>query len=325
MPLCININVNNSDMSIKNERIGTKKYVKAINVRNLNHVTDRQQMMDEKRTSARKQAIKLISDAWKSDNKATDNINVMDKAKETIAIRNNELMSKLKDIKDSQEALREQYGVDKDSEEQNDLELLIKYQDNKTGIFSDKFSKEEIERLKELQSQPLTEYQKKSLMINAGKDSVYNELDRNETKAMSLTMSINDAKTEQLKSQDMLKAQDAADSILEAAEKDIYGSLINEGKNNIDDKQQENKEKAEEAQEKKEEREEQTDKVKEKRKEEQAIIEGETEAEKLKQSISVTDEKTNNMEEAQSKVNQIMKKNNLINEDIKGIEIDLNF
>ena len=242
MPLCININVNNSDMSIKNERIGTKKYVKAINVRNLNHMTDRQQMMDEKRTSARKQAIKLISDAWKSDNKATDNINVMDKAKETIAIKNNELMSKLKDIKDSQEALREQYGVDKDSEEQNDLELLIKYQDNKTGIFSDKFSKEEIERLKELQSQPLTEYQKKSLMINAGKDSIYNELDRNETKAMSLTMSINDAKTEQLKSQDMLKAQDAADSILEAAEKDIYGSLINEGKNNIDDKQQEDKE-----------------------------------------------------------------------------------
>lgn len=37
-------------------------------------MTDRQQMMDEKRTSARKQAIKLISDAWKSDNKATDNI-----------------------------------------------------------------------------------------------------------------------------------------------------------------------------------------------------------------------------------------------------------
>lgn len=43
--------------------------------------------------------------------------------------------------------------------------------------------------------------------------------------------------------------QDAAESILEAAEKDIYGSLINEGKSNIDDKQQEDKEKAEEAQE----------------------------------------------------------------------------
>lgn len=325
MPLSININVNNSDMSIKNEKTGVKKNIKAINARELNFMTDRQQMMDEKRTGARKQAMKLISDAWKSDNKATDNISGMAKTKEDIAIRNNELRSKLKDIKDSQEALREQYGVDKDSEEQKDLELLMKYQDNKTGIFSDRFSKEEIERLKELQSQPLTEYQKKALMINAGKDSIYDEIDRNETKAMCLTMSINDAKTDKLKSQDMIKAQDAADSILDAAEKDIYGNLINEGKNNIDDKLEEDKEKAEEAEKKKEERKEQVDKAKERREEEQAIIEGETETEKLEQSISVTDEKTNNMEEAQSKVNQIMKKNNMINEDIKGIEIDLNF
>lgn len=325
MPLSININVNNSDMSIKNEKTGVKKNIKAINARELNFMTDRQQMMDEKRTGARKQAMKLISDAWKSDNKATDNISGMAKTKEDIAIRNNELRSKLKDIKDSQEALREQYGVDKDSEEQKDLELLMTYQDNKTGIFSDRFSKEEIERLKELQSQPLTEYQKKALMINAGKDSIYDEIDRNETKAMCLTMSINDAKTDKLKSQDMIKAQDAADSILDAAEKDIYGNLINEGKNNIDDKLEEDKEKAEEAEKKKEERKEQVDKAKERREEEQAIIEGETETEKLEQSISVTDEKTNNMEEAQSKVNQIMKKNNMINEDIKGIEIDLNF
>lgn len=325
MPFSININVNNSDMSIKNEKTGVKKNIKAINARELNFMTDRQQMMDEKRTGARKQAMKLISDAWKSDNKATDNISGMAKTKEDIAIRNNELRSKLKDIKDSQEALREQYGVDKDSEEQKDLELLMKYQDNKTGIFSDRFSKEEIERLKELQSQPLTEYQKKALMINAGKDSIYDEIDRNETKAMCLTMSINDAKTDKLKSQDMIKAQDAADSILDAAEKDIYGNLINEGKSNIDDKLEEDKEKAEEAEKKKEERKEQVDKAKERREEEQAIIEGETETEKLEQSISVTDEKTNNMEEAQSKVNQIMKKNNMINEDIKGIEIDLNF
>ena len=303
MPLSININVNNSHMSIKNEKTGAKENIKAINARNL----------------------KLISDAWKSDNKATDNINNMAKAKDDIALRNNELRSKLKDIKNSQEALREQYGVDKDSEEQKDLELLMKYQDNKTGVFSDKFSKKEIDRLKELQSQPLTEYQKKALMINAGKDSIYDEIDRNETKAFALTMSINDAKTDKLKSQDMIKAQDAADSILEAAEKDIYGNLINEGKNNIDDKLEEDKEEAEEAEKKKEEREEQVDEAKEKRKEEQDIIEGEIETRKLEQSVSVTDEKTNNMEQAKSQVNQIMKKNNMINEDIKGIEIDLNF
>ena len=58
MPLCININVNNSDMSIKNERIGTKKYVKAINVRNLNHMTDRQQMMDREENKCQKTSYK---------------------------------------------------------------------------------------------------------------------------------------------------------------------------------------------------------------------------------------------------------------------------
>ena len=202
---------------------------------------------------------------------------------------------------------------------------MIKYQDNKNGIANDKFSQDELDRLKELQDQPLTEYQKKALMANAGKDSIYTEIDRNQTKAMCLTMSINDAKTEQLKSQDMIKASEAADSIIEAAEKDIYGSLINEGKNNIDDKMEENKEKADEAEKKQEERQEQIDEAKQKRKEEQDIIEGDIEAKKLEQSVTVTDEKTGHMEEAQSQVNQIMKKNNMINEDIKGIEIDLNF
>lgn len=325
MPLSININVNNSDMSIKNEMTGVKKNIKSLDARNLNLMTDRQQMMDEKRAGARKQAMKLISDAWKGDNKASDGIKAMEKTKSDIAVRNGELKEKLNDIKKSQETLREQYGVDKDSEEQKDLELLIKYQDNKNGIANDKFSQDELDRLKELQDQPLTEYQKKALMANAGKDSIYTEIDRNQTKAMCLTMSINDAKTEQLKSQDMIKASEAADSIIEAAEKDIYGSLINEGKNNIDDKMEENKEKADEAEKKQEERQEQIDEAKQKRKEEQDIIEGDIEAKKLEQSVTVTDEKTGHMEEAQSQVNQIMKKNNMINEDIKGIEIDLNF
>ena len=86
---------------------------------------------------------------------------------------------------------------------------------------NDKFSKEEIDRLKELQNEPLTEYQKKALMINSSKDAIRSQIDQNDLKAMNKTMSINNAKLEQLKSQDMLKAGDAADSIIEAAEK-IY-------------------------------------------------------------------------------------------------------
>lgn len=65
MPLSININVNNSDMNIKNEKTGVKKQIKSINANNLNlnKLTNREQMMNEKRTGARKQAMKLIADA----------------------------------------------------------------------------------------------------------------------------------------------------------------------------------------------------------------------------------------------------------------------
>lgn len=59
------------------------------------------------------------------------------------------------------------YGVDKDSQEQKDLELLEKYQNNRYGSAEDTFSKEELERLKELQNTPLTEYQEKVLKLNS--------------------------------------------------------------------------------------------------------------------------------------------------------------
>ena len=59
-------------------------------------------------------------------------------------------------MENEKEAYRVDYGVDKDSQEQKDLELLEKYQNNRYGSAEDTFSKEELERLKELQNTPLT-------------------------------------------------------------------------------------------------------------------------------------------------------------------------
>lgn len=325
MPLSININVNNSNMSIKNEKTGGKKNIKSINAANLNAMTDREQKIDEKRKSARKQAMKLISDAWGKDEKTSDKIKDLYKQKSDVVSEITDLKAKLKDIDKSKDVLRQQYGVDEDSQEQKDLELLMKYQDNKTGASYDDFSEDEIKRLKELQSEPLTEYQKKALMINAGKDSIYADIDKSENKAKRLLQNINNSKLEQLASQDMLKADEAADSVIGAAEKDIFGMLINEGKQNIDDKVEEDKEKADEAEKEKEERQEQIDEAKEKRKEEKEIIESQAESDKLDLETSLKDQKVDHLSEAQKQVVQIMNENKMINEDIKGIEIDLNF
>lgn len=325
MALSININVNNSDMSIKNSKTGAKNNVKSISAGNLNNMTDREFNISQKRKSARKQAMKLISDAWDKDNKAAQNIKNMETEKADIAVQNSDLKSKLKDIDKSQKDLQELYGVAPESQEQKDLELLKKYQDNRNGVSNDKFSKEEVDRLKELQNEPLTEYQKKVLMINSAKDAIRSQIDKNDLKAMNKTMSINSAKTEQLKSQDMLKASDAADSIIDAAEEDIFGMLVNEGKQNIDDNMKEQQEEAKKAEEEKEKKQEQIDEAKKKRQEEKEILENEQQADKLELDTSIKNQTVDHLSEAQQQVEQIMKKNNLINEDIKGIEIDLNF
>ena len=151
------------------------------------------------------------------------------------------------------------------------------------------------------------------------------EIQRLTNEVVGITEAITDAQIDQLKSQDMLKAGEAADSMLEASDKEILGMLIQEGKDSIDEKMEEEKEKAEEASEKREEQQERIDEAKEKRKEQQEILEADRKTDTLENSMQLQKSSDSQMDEAQKQVNKILKDNNLMNEDIKGIEIDLNF
>ena len=103
---------------------------------------------------------------------------------------------------------------------------------------------------------PLTDYQTRALQLNAQKDVILNKKDRAQRNVTSLTEAAADAKLDQLKSQDMQKAQDAADELLDASDKDAFGMLIQDAVDHIDEKQEEEKEKAEKAQEKRDEQQE---------------------------------------------------------------------
>ena len=61
------------------------------------------------------------------------------------------------------------------------------------------------------------------------------------------------------------------------------------------------------------------------RKEQQKSIEGQAETDKLEISAGIRDNDVDYVTEAQQQIVRIMKENKLINEDIKGIEIDLDF
>ena len=187
------------------------------------------------------------------------------------------------------------------------------------------FSKEEIDRLKELANEPRTEYQKQLLSLNGKKAALQSDVDLMQQQIMVLTQNQSDAKVDQLKSQDMLKAGDAAEEIQKAASDEIVGMVIADAKEKLDKELEEKKAEAEKKAEEKEEQDERIEKAKEERKEDREMIEGDLDAEKLQADASFQKQSVTQSEETTQRINQIMKKNHLINEDLKGIEIDVNF
>lgn len=269
--------------------------------------------------------MKLISDAWERDDKAAKQIADMRTEKQDMVDYKHKLTSNIADMEREKENQRELAGVDEDSAEQKDLELLEKYQNNRYGGAMDEFTEDEIARLKELENTPLTEYQKAVLSLNGAQNNLQDDIDILDLKIQGYTESINLAQWDKDASKDMITTADSAEQIIEAAEADVYGMLIEEGKENIDKKADEAQEKAEETKEKAEERKEQIEENKEERKQQEEIVDGASELERIDMTSSIRSDDTDNVSKAQKQIVKIMRESRMLNEDIKGIEIDLNF
>lgn len=302
-----------------------KQNPKTVNAKDLNIGPGAGSAIDAKRGLARKQARKLVSDAWGRDQKVSNSIADIINEKQSKVSELWDLKRRMNDVDTLKDKYMQEYEIDPESEEQKDLELLEKYQNNKYGMFSDEFSEDEIERLKELQDKPLTEYQQKALSVNYLKDQMSVEYDRLEKKIVGLSESITDAKIEQEKSQDMLNAQDAAETILDAASQEILGMMYEEGKEHLEDEAKEQEERAEKAAKEKEEQEERIEKQKENRAEQEEILHRAEDAHRLEMDVKAEKMTDSQAEEVQKNIQKILVDNHLINEDLKGIDIDLKF
>lgn len=287
--------------------------------------SDLESRIQQKRDQARKQAMKLINDAWDADKKAADGIDALNKDKQEQLDKLNEYKQSLKDVNEREKQLQEEYNIDPDSQEQKDLELLKKYQNYSNGSDYADFSKEEVERLKELQNTPRTEYQDKALMLNGYRGEVRNQISMAEYKLMAISESVHDSKIDRLKSQDMLKADDSADRILDAAEKDVLGMVIDDTKENIDKKMEEEQKKAEEAAKKRDEQQERIDDSKQDAREQREIIRNDAKTDMLDINNGLSGKDVNNVEEVQKHIQKMLNDEKLINEDLKGIRIDFNY
>ncbi len=218
---------------------------------------------------ARKKALKMIGDAWKGAQCIDQSIVDM---KDKVAMLHGEKKENLDIIAEGdaqKEKVRQEYGVSMDSQEQKDLELLEKRSDAQCNPLEVHLTKEEEERLAQLDEQPLTEYQERCLRIDRYQRTYEIRNDQIDSQVRGYNASIRSIKIERLKHHEMVKAQKKADAVMEAAGKDVLGLLVDEGKDHVEE---ELEEKIEEAKDKAEEKAEEEEKIEE-RKEEQEVLE----------------------------------------------------
>lgn len=270
-----------------------------------------------KKQQARRQALKVVADTWSGEKKVDDDIKGRKEKVKSLRDDIKTAKEELNKISDMQEELQKQYGVGEESAEQKDLELLLKEREAMRGG-EVSLTKEEWERLDVIRGQERTEYQDRVLEMDSWGDYQRNIINEAEKQVKLENRTIKDMKIERLKKSPMLKAQQEAEAIEEAAGKEILGMLMEEGKEHIDEEQEEKKEQAEEIKEEKEAQEAILEKRKDERKE------AEKRAEELAESIPV--EQILDLDKVQSdlkkEIQNIVDKMKLIAEDIKGAAVD---
>lgn len=289
--------------------------------------------VEQKRAAARKRAYKIVSDAFSGEKKIDDDVkNRQDLIKHYESMYG-EASRKLAEIDEGKEALRQEYKVDPDSQEQKDLEILEQYHRDARVM-----TPEDRERAEELNKQGYgegyTEYQKRALELDRGKDPQLDKLQEAKKGIIEESAAIRGISQERLKHHTMLDAVGQSEEILENAGKEIMGMLVDEAVDHIDEKSEEEIEKAEEKKEEKKEELEKLEEAKERREEMEALADPEKAENEHKRTEDESDaiygevltEAMLKMDgvknDVQKEVADMVSKMKLAAEDLKGLKVD---
>ena len=267
----------------------------------------------QKKKEAQEKAMKVVGDAFAGDMEIDNDI--LERRDKIAALEqeNQKLQNQINDISKQQNELMEQYGIAADSQEQKDLELLRKKDKWLTGK-GEELTKEEFEKVSRLESEGLTEYQKRQREWDAEKKQFQNDLDKNKEEILIENAIIRGTKLERLKHAPMVKAQKEAEAIMDAASKEIIGMIMEEAKDTIDEESKEEQEKAEKLEEIQEEKESFIEKQKEKREKTEELLEN-IPMEELVHMGQLKDE-------IKQEIKHIVSEMKLVAEDIKGAMVD---
>lgn len=308
--------------------------------------------IDEKRKEARKQAMKVIGEAFSQDKKVDDAVSLAKQKAEELKKSNGEALDQIKATNQQTENLKELYQVTDGSEEQSDLKLLERREDANNNP-SIQLSEKEQKRLQEIDEKGLTEYQQGALENYKYTSTLEKQVRDNNRQIQGYNQQVTAIGISRLKSHAMVDAKDQADDIMDQANEEIKGMIVNDAKNKVDDKMDENKEKAEKEKEKDKEEQKTKDASKQKAAEDdlrikKQIIKNREDnatqkvqpdttqlADNTDKEISQTKNQVNEqvqsdtteqmssiMSEAQKSVEELIQKMQLTQDDIKGAEVD---
>ena len=270
----------------------SKKNMRSVNASGLAEALD---PVGTRLGKARQQAMKFIRDALAGDLSIDEDMKARNARIGDLSRTINKSQKAVKNIDNEISDLREKYGVDPDSQEEKELRTLVDDEELPSG---------------------LTEYQERALPLLREKKVHQDKLKEAETGVRIENMTMRDMTVERLKTDPAGDAWDQADSIMEAAGKEVAGMVIGDAMAHIDEQIEEKREEAEKAKEEKEKLEERIEAAKEKKEEREELTEEILEA---ADRMSVKELDTSNPD---SEINKLMNKLKLIETDVKGAVVD---
>ena len=269
-----------------------------------------------KKEEAKKKAMKIVSDAFVNELKMDDDLNSRREKIKSLQKDMGDANRAIREIEDSRASLRDTYGVEEDSQEEQDLKLLEKEIRYKMPGNDVRFDKGDLDRIAELKKNGLSEYQQRSLEMLEQEVPYATTIYEAKQEIMVENQIITATELERLKTHPMVDAGKQADAIMDEASKEIVGMLVDEAKDHIDEEAEKEKEKAETEKEKKEELQARIDATKEKKKEDEKLTED------ILEGVAKASSATNEVSAAQQEIKDMMNKMKLIEDDIKGAAVD---
>lgn len=261
-------------------------------------------LVEKKRNDAMKKAVAALNKTFDKDLERDKELSGRQDRIDELKLLIRDAYNSMADTDKKLADLKEEYGIDDGSSEQKDLELLMKRVDSENS--GTKLTDEELAKLEEIDKKGLTEYQERAIQAYEAK-SVNNKLVEDYEKELNMGIAtLQAAKIDDLKQAPMIDSRKEADSILEAARKEIISDIVDESKKHIEEKFEEEKEKAEKAKEEKEKLEELINK----RKEEKDITE------------EIPLEEYNKADNIRQEIETIVKDAGLSQEDMLGLAIN---